>query len=134
MTGHIVYRRNMPLAVADVIRVYRSSGIKRPVDDADRIERMFAGANLTVSAWDGDTLVGVARALTDFSYCCYLSDIAVDGACQRRGIGKALIDEVRAAIGPECSLILLSAPSAMAYYPELGFSKIENGFVIARSR
>lgn len=134
MAAQISYRVNAPMKTAEIIAVLRASGIKRPVDDAERIERMFSAAPLTISAWDGERMVGVARALTDYSYCCYLSDIAVDAAYQRQGIGSAMIERISAAIGPECSIVLLSAPGAMTYYPKLGFAKIENGFMLARSR
>lgn len=95
---------------------------------------MFANASLVFSAWHDGKLVGVCRALTDFSYCCYLSDLAVDKAFQRHGIGRELIARVQEAIGDEVALILLSAPEAMEYYPKVGFEKIENGFIIKRAR
>ena len=95
---------------------------------------MFDNANLVISAWDRDRLVGVCRALTDYSYCCYLSDLAVDRDYQKQGIGGALTAQVREAIGAEVSLILLSAPAAMSYYPTKGFIPVENGFVIKRQR
>ena len=87
----VQYQVNAELSVADVIRVFNASGIVRPTQDAARIEKMFAQANLVVSAWHEGALVGVARGLTDHSYCCYLSDLAVDQAYQRQGIGGALL-------------------------------------------
>lgn len=130
----IEYRQNFPLDAADVAALFDNSGIRRPTDDLARIGRMFANADLVLSAWDDGNLVGVGRALTDFSYCCYLSDLAVAKAYQHRGIGRELIARVRAAIGEEVVLILLAAPEAMAYYPKVGFEKIENGFFIKRVR
>ncbi|MES2831828.1 MAG: GNAT family N-acetyltransferase [Pseudomonadota bacterium] len=130
----ITYQRNRPLEPSSIARVFDASGIVRPTHDLARIARMFDNANLVISAWDESTLIGVCRALTDYSYCCYLSDLAVDRAYQKQGIGGALIRQVQEAIGEEVSLILLSAPDAMAYYPTRGFSVIENGFVIKRSR
>ena len=130
----IEYRHNFPLEAADVAAVFDNSGIRRPTKDLARIERMFANANLILSAWHEGKLVGVCRALTDFSYCCYLSDLAVDKAFQKHGIGRELIARVRSAIGEEVALVLLSAPEAMEYYPKVGFEKIENGFIIKRAR
>jgi len=130
----IEYRHNFPLEATDVAAVFDTSGIRRPTKDLARIERMFANANLILSAWHEGKLVGVCRALTDFSYCCYLSDLAVDKAFQKHGIGRELIARVRAAIGEEVALVLLSAPEAMEYYPKVGFEKIENGFIIKRVR
>ncbi len=130
----IEYRQNTPLAAAEVAAVFDASGIRRPTADLARIERMFANANLVISAWHENKLVGVCRALTDFSYCCYLSDLAVDKAYQKHGIGRTLIAQVQQAIGDEVALILLSAPEAMEYYPKVGFEKVENGFIIKRVR
>jgi ribosomal protein S18 acetylase RimI-like enzyme len=130
----IEYRHNSHLEATDVAAVFDASGIRRPTNDLARIERMFANANLVLSAWHEGKLVGVCRALTNFSYCCYLSDLAVDKAYQNRGIGQQLIANVRSAIGEEVALILVSAPEAIAYYPKAGFEKIENGFIIKRIR
>lgn len=128
----IEYRHNFPLNPTDVARVFNSSGITRPTDDIPRIARMFATSNLVISAWANGVLVGVCRALTDYSYCCYLSDLAVDRAFQKHGIGKELIRRVQSTVGDEVSVILLSAPGAMSYYPTVGFAKAENAFVIRR--
>ncbi|MBL0285794.1 MAG: GNAT family N-acetyltransferase [Zoogloea sp.] len=130
----IDYHLDAPLEVADIVRVLDASGIQRPTQDTARIGRMFAAADIVVSAWSGDTLVGLCRALTDFSYCCYLSDLAVDRAFQHRGIGSGLITQLRAALGEEVSIVLLSAPAAMGYYPRQGFSPADNAFVLKRAR
>lgn len=130
----IAYRINAPLTAEAVADLYRDAGLRRPIDDLDRLRRMIEGANLIVSAWDGERLVGVARSLTDFSYCCYLSDLAVALDYQRRGIGRALIDRTRAELGEEVTLILLAAPDAMPYYPHIGFEPIPNGWIIHRTR
>ncbi len=126
------YRTGYLPPVADIIRVFEESGIVRPTHDVARIEKMFAHANLVVTAWEGETLVGVCRALTDFSYCCYLSDLAVNKSHQGQGIGQQLIEQVKQEIGDQVALILLSASSAMSYYPRIGFENIENGFIIKR--
>jgi GNAT superfamily N-acetyltransferase len=130
----IEYRHNFPLDPAEVARLFDASGITRPTGDLPRIARMFGNANLIISAWSDNTLVGVARALTDHAYCCYLSDLAVDRAFQKHGIGKELIRRVQAVIGEEVSLVLISAPGAMQYYPKMGFTAADNAFVVRRKR
>jgi GNAT superfamily N-acetyltransferase len=130
----ITYHHNLPLDPVDVVRVFDASGITRPTADLPRIARMFAAPSLVMSAWHDGRLVGVSRALTDFAYCCYLSDLAVDKAFQGQGIGQALVSRTQAVVGEEVSLILLSAPGAMSYYPKLGFEHADNAFVIKRKR
>ncbi|MSP14605.1 MAG: GNAT family N-acetyltransferase [Chloroflexi bacterium] len=130
----IEYLINVPLQVEQVIALFQSSGLRRPVDQPERIQRMIEFANLTFTAWDGEKLVGIARALTDYGFCCYLSDLAVDGAYQRQGIGKELIRLMREHLGEEVMLLLLSAPKAMSYYPHVGFENINNAWLIRRRR
>lgn len=131
----IEYRVNAEFSAEHFIDLVRRSDLNRSmVDDPARIQRMLDHANLTVAAWDGDKLVGIARSLTDFSYCCYLSDLAVDKEYQHAGIGKMLVTFTRIIAGEECTLLLLSAPAAMEYYPKVGFEKLENAFAIKRER
>ena len=129
----ISYRDDITLSAEQLADVFRQSGIRRPVDDLPRLARMLEHAHLLITAWDGDELVGVARALTDFSYCCYLSDLAVDKRYQHRGIGNALVERVRKAIGEQSMLLLLAAPEAMSYYPKIGFEAVANGWIIKRT-
>jgi ribosomal protein S18 acetylase RimI-like enzyme len=119
----IEYRDDAELGVEQAIDLYRRStlGERRPVDRPDVFAQMLAHASLTVTAWRGERLVGIARTLTDFGYVAYLADLAVDAACQRQGIGRRLIEETRRRLGPECGIVLLAAPKANEYYAKLGF-------------
>ncbi len=130
----IHYRKNEQITANQLAEVFRASGIRRPAEDKPRLEKMLKHADILVTAWDGEKLVGVARALTDYSYCCYLSDLAVDEGYQHKGIGKQLVNEVEKEIGEEAALILLASPIAMDYYPKIGFHRIENGYIIPRKR
>ena len=96
---------------------------------------MLEHAKLLCTAWDAEMLVGVARSVTDFEYCCYLSDLAVDEAYQKTGIGKELIRLTQSKLGPNAKLILLAAPKAQAYYPRIGFEQHHSAWVMsARAR
>jgi predicted N-acetyltransferase YhbS len=119
----IEYREHAAISVETAIDLYRRStlGERRPVDRPDIFEGMLRNANLTVSAWHGDRLVGIARTLTDFTYVAYLADLAVDRAYQRQGIGKRLIQATKDRLGAECMIVLLAAPQANDYYARLGF-------------
>lgn len=128
----IVYKTDTLPQVQQVSELFRSSGIKRPYDDLERLQRMLEHADITITAWDGNQLVGLARAITDFSYCCYLSDLAVQKEYQQNGIGRNLIRHLRDLLGDEVSLLLLSAPSAIDYYPKLDFERTEKAFIIPR--
>jgi GNAT superfamily N-acetyltransferase len=132
----IAYRLEPDLSATEFRDVLIAStlGERRPVGDLDRLERMLRQADIVVTARDGARLVGVSRAVSDFAYCCYLSDLAVDAAYQRQGIGKQLIDETRTAAGDSATLILVAAPAAQAYYPKIGMIPIASGWMIPRTR
>jgi predicted N-acetyltransferase YhbS len=130
----IDYRVNYPLDPFEIVRVFDGSGIRRPTTELARIARMFAAPCLVLSAWDGNKLVGIGRSLTDYVYCCYLSDLAVDKEYQKHGVGRELVRRTQAIIGDEVSMVLLSAPEAMSYYPEIGFELTNNAYLIKRKR
>lgn len=130
----IRYEDKKELLADDVSKVFQNSGIRRPFQDLDRIQRMIDNSDVILSAWDGDKMVGIARAITDFSYCCYLSDLAVDREYQKFGIGKELVQHVREKLGEEISLVLLSSPEATEFYQKIGFTGTDKCYVIGRAR
>lgn len=130
----VKYHDNRIISAEQFVDVLKRSTLseRRPVDDEDRINRMLKHGNILVTAWDGKKLIGVSRALSDFAFCCYLSDLAVDASYQQQGIGKELIRRTHDIAGDESTLILLAAPKAINYYEKVGMEKAENCFVIKR--
>ncbi|MCM3412136.1 GNAT family N-acetyltransferase [Metabacillus litoralis] len=128
------YKVHDKISAAELSQVFKASGIRRPVDDLDRLQKMIEQADVIITARTDNQVIGVARVITDFSYCCYLSDLAVDKDHQKAGIGKNLIKLLQEEIGEEVSLLLLSAPEAMEYYPKIGFTSFDNGFSIPRKK
>ena len=118
----IDYQLEPELSAVEFIDVLVRStlGERRPVDDRERIEVMLKNADLIVTARSNGRLVGVSRAITDFVYCTYLSDLAVDETCQKQGIGRELIERTHQAAGLKTRLILIAAPKARSYYPHIG--------------
>jgi len=127
----IQYHSGNDLDLDAVIDLYVDStlGERRPVSDRGRMSGMLRHANLVITAWDDDVLVGISRSVSDFHYATYLSDIAVRLSYQRRGVGRELIQRTRAA-APESTLILLSAPAAEGYYPRIGFKQHRSAWVL----
>ena len=120
---NVEYSLEPHLRVEEFVDLLRRSTLaeRRPVDDVSTMAGMLAHADIIVTARDAQRLlVGVSRAITDFSYCTYLADLAVDEAFQRRGIGRELIRQTHVAAGLKTNLILLAAPKAEAYYPHIG--------------
>lgn len=128
----IEYRVNDKVTADEVIDLYLDAGLPRPIDDADRIERMYAGSNLVVTARENGKLVGVSRSITDGAWSTYLADLAVSPNAQKSGIGKRLVELTKQAVGDESMVLLLSVPTAMEYYPKIGMEKLDNAFIIWR--
>lgn len=121
MSFSITYQHENELSLEEFVSVLERStlGQRRPIDDTERLADMLTNADLIVTARDNGLLVGVSRAITDFAFCTYLSDLAVDEKYQKKGIGKELIRQTQLA-APRAKLILLSAPKAVEYYPKIG--------------
>lgn len=130
----ITYRSNVRITAEDFIALLHRSTLaeRRPVHDKERIGKMLDHANILITAWSANLLVGVSRAVTDFSFCWYLSDLAVDEKYQHQGIGKELVTRTHLAAGMETQLILLAAPKATNYYPKIGMKQFPNCFVFDR--
>lgn len=128
----IEYRYGNDLDLNQVTELYRAStlGERRPIDDPRIVSAMINHANLIVTAWDKDLMVGISRTLTDFSYVGYLSDLAVRESHQKMGIGVELIRKTRERMGPRSMLVLLAAPKAVDYYPRIGFSRHQSAWVL----
>jgi predicted N-acetyltransferase YhbS len=127
----ITYQVEEKITVEEFVEVLVNStlGERRPIHDLERINQMLQHANLIATARDKGKLVGVARSLTDFAFCTYLSDLAVDEQYQKQGIGKELI-RVTKNHAPKAKLILLAAPKAIHYYPKIGMTQWEHCYVL----
>jgi predicted N-acetyltransferase YhbS len=117
-----------------VIRLYNDAGLPRPTHDKERIQQMYNNSGLIVTAWDDELLVGVSRCITDWVWSCYLADLAVAPGYKKSGIGKKLIDLTKEKLGEQSMVLLLSVPTAMDYYPKVGFTKLDNSFIINRTK
>ncbi len=122
----IDYKKESKLSVAQFKEVLNKStlGERRPVEDPEKLSAMLEHANLIITARENGKLIGVSRALSDFAFCTYLSDLAVDQGYQKKGIGKELIRQTKLN-APLAKLILLAAPKAIPYYPKIGMSQYE---------
>ena len=129
----IEYKVNHPITASQYIELVNKTtlGDRRPVDNEATITGMLENSNLIVTAWVDEQLVGIARSMTDFHYCCYLSDLAVDQSVQSMGIAKYLILVTAESIAEDCKIVLLSAPKVEGYYPKIGFTEHNSAWVLS---
>ena len=128
----IQYQSDVSPTPDQVIELYDNAGLPRPTNDYERIKKMYENSNLIITAWHNDVLVGISRCITDWVWSCYMADLAVRSDYQKEGIGKKLIDLTKEKVGEQCMVLLLSVPTAMEYYPKVGFVKQESSFIMNR--
>ncbi len=131
----MIYSSDEMIEVSEFADVLTRSTLseRRPMDSPERLQEMLRNANVLVTARDDSgLLVGISRALTDFSFCTYLSDLAVDQAFQGQGIGKELIQRTHDACGNHTQLILIAAPGAESYYPHIGLRQHNSCWIVDR--
>jgi ribosomal protein S18 acetylase RimI-like enzyme len=131
---NIIYTTKQKITSAEFIEILNRSTLaeRRPIDNKKCIQGMLDHADILVLALDDGKIIGVARAVTDFNYACYLSDIAVDVEYQKMGIGQKLIATVQGELEKSCKIILLSAPDAVGYYPKIGFTQHGSAWTLAQ--
>ncbi|MDO3386371.1 GNAT family N-acetyltransferase [Gilvimarinus sp. SDUM040013] len=132
----IEYKVNAPVSTDQFVELLKASNLaeRRPVDDRVCMAGMLANSNLTVTAWWGGKLVGIARSVTDFHYACYLSDLAVHADYQKCGVGRQLQVLTQRQLGAHCKLILIAAPAANDYYPHVGYQSNPRCWVLDRDQ
>lgn len=133
MSASIVYRTDIVPSTEEIIELYNNAGLPRPTHDPERIRKMFEHSDLIVSAWEGEKLVGISRTITDWVWSSYLADLAVSPDVQQSGIGRKLIELTRERVSSQSMVLLLSVPTALEYYPKVGFSKEDRAFIIHRT-
>ncbi len=127
----VTYQINTPITPEQFVELLGKCrlGARRPLDNYYVIKGMLDNADFLVTAWEELELIGVARCVSDFSYCCYLSDLAVAEDYQQQDVGHMMIKKIEQQLPPSCRIILLSAPDAADYYPKIGFEKHDNAWV-----
>lgn len=131
----IIYKTGLIPEIGEIIDLYNFSDYF-PIankDDIERIKKMHDNSNIVATAWDKDKLVGIARSISDFCYCCYLSDLCVRNDYKKNGIGKELVRITKEMAGDECKLILQSSPNAINFYLNIGMEQIDSAFIIQRN-
>ncbi len=128
----ITYEIDKAVGVHEFIELLRRSTLsaRRPIEDLACMRGMLENSDLMVTAWHGQKLVGVARSVTDFHFCCYLSDLAVDGAYQKMGIGLELQRLTQKQLKDRCKVIVLAAPDASGYYGHIGYTQHDRCWVL----
>ncbi|QKC81007.1 GNAT family N-acetyltransferase [Mesorhizobium sp. NZP2077] len=137
--SHVLYNSEPALGTAEFRKVLVESGLGdvRPIEDDIRLQAMLSGADLVLTARldiEGKPLIGVIRAITDFSWICYISELALAQSAQGLGIGKGLMNEARRQLGPSVAISLLSMPEAAAFYERIGMKRMPDAFWFSRKR
>ena len=95
----------------------------------ERIEKLVGNVSISLVARnENNTVVGVLFGLTDFAYWLYVTDLGVDRAYERQGIGKQLMKTAHKIAGGEkdIALYLIANENAVPFYEKLGMKKADD--------
>lgn len=90
--------------------------------------------DLAVGAWDGDRLVGFARAVSDRRFRAYIEDVVVHPEYRRAGIGGRLLDALVDGLAHIDTVSLFCAPELVPFYERQGFRASRSQVVLHRER
>lgn len=96
---------------------------------ADRIATLVTTVSISLVARnESGTVVGVLFGLTDFAYWLYITDLGVDRAYTRQGIGKRLMKTAHEIAGGEknIAVYLIANENAIGFYEKLGMKKADD--------
>lgn len=94
----------------------------------ERIPRLLQNASLSLAARNEEgLLVGALLGLTDFAYWLYVTDLGVDRAYERQGIGRRLMQEALTLAGGEkdIAVYLIANENAVPFYEKLGMKQAD---------
>lgn len=95
----------------------------------ERIEKLVKNVSISLVAENEEGLiVGVLFGLTDFAYWLYVTDLGVDRAYEKRGIGKQLMRQAHRIAGGEkdIAIYLIANDKAIPFYEKLGMEKADD--------
>lgn len=125
IANRLTYKMNFAISIEDFIRLVRQSPFKEivPIDDLNRLDAMLNNADLLISVWDKEQVVGFVRMVTDFSSCCYICELAIDTNYQKHGIDRHLMRLAAEELPADCQILFFSTDSNLTEYLKLGFTQ-----------
>ncbi len=120
------------LTIAEYIDFLKRSdlGAQYPLERFEtRVARVLQNASISLAAREADgRLVGVLLGLTDFAYWLFVTDLGVDRAYARQGIGTRLMRAAHEAAGgeKEIAVYLVANENAVPFYEKLGMEKADD--------
>lgn len=110
--------------ITELLALYVSVGWTAYVDDPDDLHRAVQQSHFVVCARsDDETLLGFVRTISDDVSVMLVQTLVVRPEAQRRGIGRALMEQVmtRYAHVTQQLLITKNQPQQLEFYASLGW-------------
>ncbi len=95
----------------------------------ERIRSLVANVSVSLAARnENNTIVGILFGLTDYAYWLYVTDLGVDRAYERQGIGRQLMKTALETAGGEkdIAVYLIANENAVPFYEKLGMKKADD--------
>ena len=131
-----VFRENAILPMDAVLALYEDAGWSAYTRNPEQLMRALEGSLLTVTAWQGESLVGLVRAVGDGETILYIQDILVLKTHRRQAIGRSLLSRLLDQFEHVRQKVLLTddTPETRGFYKAMGFAACDKGQQVAFAR
>ena len=100
----------------------------------DDIRAAFSRSTFKAFAYEGDELLGFGRTIDDGKFYATVVDVVVSPACQRKGVGRAIVEDLQGRMKGFLVTTLTAAPDVQPFYEKLGWRKLTTGMIRPRSK
>lgn len=97
------------------------------------IHAAFDRSSIKTFAFEDADLIGFGRAIDDSRYYATIVDVVVSPKHQRRGIGRAILEDLHRQLDGYLVVTLTALPEVQPFYQRLGWRKLTTGMMRPRS-
>jgi ribosomal protein S18 acetylase RimI-like enzyme len=120
------------IKASDVIRLYQDAGWWDDRLEKD-IEEMLNNER-SVGAWEDDTLIGFARAVSDGKFRAYIEDVDIHSSYRKEGIGEKLVSKMLVELSHIDVISLFCEEHLIPFYEKNNFKYSKSQFVMHRKK
>jgi len=122
-----IERDDAGIAWTEVAALFAAVGwtARRP----DDLREAFGLSSFKAFAFEGDELLGFGRTIDDRRFYATVVDVIVSPAHQRRGIGRAIVQDLQARLQGFLTVTLTANPDVQPFYEKLGWRNSGTGLI-----
>jgi ribosomal protein S18 acetylase RimI-like enzyme len=127
-----IERNDGAVSWQDVTNLFKAVGWgeRKP----DEVQAAFARSSFKAFAFDGIELLGFGRTIDDGRFYATIVDVVVSPSHQRKGVGRAIVEDLQSRLNGFLIVTLTAAPDVQAFYRRLGWLRQTTAMPRPRSK